>query len=55
MFPGSVRVPWTRSSMRAVTRGYATSGAYLLGVQAGFEIWEGNTPFTSNSFQVSVN
>jgi hypothetical protein len=39
----------------AVTRGYATSGAYLLGVQAGFEIWEGNTPFTSNSFQVSVN
>jgi Glycosyl hydrolase family 12 len=39
----------------AVTRGYATSSTYLLGVQAGFEIWEQNQSMTSGSYTVSIN
>jgi cellulose 1,4-beta-cellobiosidase len=39
----------------AVTRGYAQAAAYLLGIQAGFEIWEGNTNMVTNSYSVSVN
>jgi hypothetical protein len=39
----------------AVTRGYAQASAYLLGIQAGFEIWEMNQNMVTNSFSVSVN
>jgi len=39
----------------AVTRGYATASAYLLGIQAGFEIWEGNQNMVTNSYSVTVN
>ncbi len=39
----------------AVTRGYATASAYLLGIQAGFEIWEQNQSMVTNSYSVSVN
>ncbi len=37
-----------------VTRGYAAAGDYLLGIQAGFEIWEANQNFSLDSFTVSV-
>ncbi len=37
-----------------VQRGYAAAGDYLLGVQAGFEIWEATQNFSVDSFSVSV-
>lgn len=37
-----------------VARGYAQAGDYLLGVQAGFEIWEASQEFSIDSFSVSV-
>jgi hypothetical protein len=39
----------------AVQRGYATASAYLLGIQAGFEIWEATQPMTVNTYSVVVN
>jgi len=39
----------------AVTRGYTSGSDYLLGVQAGFEIWRGNTEFKSDSYTVTIN
>jgi len=39
----------------AVTRNYATASAYLLGIQAGFEIWTMNENMVTNSYTVSVN
>jgi hypothetical protein len=39
----------------AVTRGYAQAAAYLLGIQAGFEVWTMNQNMITNSYTVSVN
>ncbi|HEX2731089.1 MAG TPA: hypothetical protein VHM70_05775 [Polyangiaceae bacterium] len=38
-----------------ISRGYAQDGNYLLGVQAGFEIWQASSPFKTNSYSVSIN
>ncbi len=38
----------------AVSQGYAQSGWSLLGVEAGFEVWQGFDPMTTTSFHVSV-
>jgi cellulose 1,4-beta-cellobiosidase len=38
-----------------ITRGYAKTSDFLLGIQAGFEIWEGSgAGFSVDSFEVSV-
>ena len=40
----------------AVTQGVGLSGAsYLLGVQAGFEVWQSSQPATTNSFGATIN
>ena len=39
----------------AVGRSYATGSDYLLGVQAGFEIWRGSAEFRSDSYTVAIN
>jgi cellulose 1,4-beta-cellobiosidase len=39
----------------AVTRNYITNAGYLLGVQAGFEIWQQTASMTTNSFSVAIN
>jgi hypothetical protein len=39
----------------AAQRGYATGSTNLLGVQAGFEIWEQTQAMTSNSYSVAIN
>ena len=39
----------------AATRGWTSASAYLLSVQAGFEIWEQNQVMTSNSYVVAIN
>lgn len=39
----------------SISRGYAAGSDYLLGVQAGFEIWEGSEDFSVDHFTVSVN
>jgi cellulose 1,4-beta-cellobiosidase len=40
----------------SVTRGYAASTDYLLGIQAGFEIWVGNNEaYSTSNYSVSVN
>jgi cellulose 1,4-beta-cellobiosidase len=42
--------------MDAVSRGQVTNSSYLLGIQAGFEIWQsGGTAPSVQSFNVSVN
>jgi len=38
-----------------VTRGYTSGSDYLLGVQAGFEIWRGSGEFKSDSYTVTIN
>lgn len=38
-----------------VSRGYYQSSEYLLSVQTGFEIWEGNEPFTAQRISTSIN
>jgi hypothetical protein len=39
-----------------IQRGYAKTSDYLLGIQAGFEIWEGSgSGFSVDSFDVKVN
>jgi hypothetical protein len=37
-----------------VQRGYASASDYLLGIQAGFEIWRSTSPFSVDSYSVSV-
>ena len=39
----------------AAMRNYTTGSSYLLGVQAGFEIWEQNQSMTTNSYSVAIN
>jgi hypothetical protein len=39
----------------AVTRGYTSDSSYLLGVQAGFEIWQQNEAMTINTYTIAVN
>jgi hypothetical protein len=39
----------------AAQRNYTTGASYLLGVQAGFEIWQQNQPMTTNSYTVAIN
>jgi hypothetical protein len=40
----------------SVSRGYAASADYLLGIQAGFEIWVGNQEeYKTTTYSVSVN
>lgn len=40
----------------SVTRGYAAGTDYLLGIQAGFEIWIGNNEtYSTSNYSVSVN
>jgi hypothetical protein len=39
----------------SVTRGYISNSGYLLGVQAGFEIWKQTMQMSSDSFSVSIN
>lgn len=38
-----------------VSRNYYSSSENLIGIQAGFEIWEGTEEFTAQSFTASVN
>ncbi|MBN2194176.1 MAG: hypothetical protein JW751_15270 [Polyangiaceae bacterium] len=38
----------------AIARGYLTSSWYLLGIEAGFEIWRGGTGLQSIAYQVDV-
>jgi hypothetical protein len=38
----------------AVSRGYIGSSWYLIGVEAGFELWHGGTGLATNSFSVQV-
>ena len=38
----------------AQNRGYLDPSWYLLGIQSGFEIWNGGSGFASNSFMVDV-
>jgi hypothetical protein len=38
-----------------ISAGYATNDSYLLGIQAGFEIWQANQAFATTSYSVSVN
>jgi Glycosyl hydrolase family 12 len=38
----------------AVSRGYILSSWYLIGVEAGFELWQGGTDLATNSFSVNV-
>jgi Glycosyl hydrolase family 12 len=38
----------------AVSRGYIASSWYLIGVEAGFELWRGGTGLATNSFWVNV-
>jgi len=38
----------------AATRGYTTASSYLLGIQAGFEIWEQNQPMTINTYTIAI-
>jgi hypothetical protein len=39
----------------SVSRGYVGGSDYVLGVQAGFEIWESSQNFSVDRFKVSVN
>jgi hypothetical protein len=39
----------------SVTRGYINNSGYLLGVQAGFEVWNQTMSMTTNSYTVSIN
>ncbi|MBN2192799.1 MAG: hypothetical protein JW751_08265 [Polyangiaceae bacterium] len=39
----------------AITRGYLTQNWYLLGVEAGFEIWEGGQGARSDSYRVEID
>jgi hypothetical protein len=39
----------------AAQRGYTTAASYLLGIQAGFEIWQQNEAMTVNSYTISIN
>jgi hypothetical protein len=41
--------------MDAATRGYTSGSSYLLGIEAGFEIWEQTMPMISNSYTVAIN
>jgi len=38
----------------AVSRGYLQSSWYLIGVEAGFELWQGGVGLATNSFSVKV-
>jgi Glycosyl hydrolase family 12 len=38
----------------AVNRGYIQNSWYLIGVEAGFELWRGGTGLATNSFSVDV-
>jgi Glycosyl hydrolase family 12 len=38
-----------------IGRGYAKDSDYLLGIQAGFEIWQASSEFKTDSYSVSVN
>jgi hypothetical protein len=38
----------------AQQRGYLNGSWYLLGIQAGFEIWQGGSGFATNSYSVEV-
>jgi hypothetical protein len=38
----------------AVARGYMTTAWYLIDVEAGFEIWQGGSGLTANSFGVAA-
>ena len=38
----------------AVSRGYIGSSWYLIGVEAGFELWHGGAGLATNSFSVNV-
>jgi len=39
----------------AVSRGYIGRSWYLIGVEAGFELWRGGTGLAANSFSVNVD
>lgn len=39
----------------AATRGVVSASTYLLGVQAGFEIWEQNQTMVSNAYTIAIN
>jgi hypothetical protein len=38
----------------AVSRGYIGDSWYLIGVEAGFELWRGGAVLATNSFSVHV-
>ncbi|HEU5074476.1 MAG TPA: hypothetical protein VFU02_09890 [Polyangiaceae bacterium] len=53
--PSGIELDAAEFINNAVTRGYAANSDYLLGVQAGFEIWRGSTEFRSDSYTVTIN
>ncbi len=53
--PSGVELDVAEFVNNAVTRGYAASSDYLLGVQAGFEIWRGSSEFRSDSYTITIN
>jgi cellulose 1,4-beta-cellobiosidase len=38
----------------AASRGYLAATSYLLNVQAGFEIWQGGSGLSTQSFTVTI-
>jgi cellulose 1,4-beta-cellobiosidase len=53
--PTAVNLDIGQFITEAVTRDYASGSDYLLGVQAGFEIWRSSTQMTSNSYTITIN
>src|SRR5690606_4025415 len=53
--PSGVELDVAEFIRNAVERGYAANSDYLLGVQAGFEIWRGSSEFRSDSYTIAIN
>ncbi len=53
--PTSISLDVAEFINEAVTRGYAGGGDYLLGVQAGFEIWRSSVEMRTNAFTISIH
>ena len=53
--PTSISLDVAEFINEAITRGYASGSDYLLGVQAGFEIWRSSVEMRTNSYTISIN
>src|SRR5690606_29821825 len=53
--PTSIQLDVAQFIQEAVGRGYTSGSEYLLGVQAGFEIWRSSVEMRTDSFTVSIN